>query len=127
MLSFFPQGVLDEILNLIESVSEDFPSYSSMLPPEPVTMLALGLLLKLALHPWTYHQAGKAAIGTDPLKVRSAREFCPLFIKQLGPSQPAFALFLATFVKLALCLCSPPAFSNGYFTIYVYNIVYHVA
>ena len=29
MLSFFPRGVLDEILNLIESVSEDFPSHSS--------------------------------------------------------------------------------------------------
>ena len=29
MLSFFPRGVLDEILNLIGSVSEDFPSYSS--------------------------------------------------------------------------------------------------
>ena len=29
MLSFFPRGVLDEILNLIESVSEDFPSYSN--------------------------------------------------------------------------------------------------
>ena len=28
MLSFFPRGVLDEIFNLIESVSEDFPSYS---------------------------------------------------------------------------------------------------
>ena len=28
MLSFFPLGVLDEILNLIESVSEEFPSYS---------------------------------------------------------------------------------------------------
>ena len=28
MLSFFPRGVLDEILNLIESVSEDFLSYS---------------------------------------------------------------------------------------------------
>ena len=28
MLSFSPRGVLDEILNLIESVSEDFPSYS---------------------------------------------------------------------------------------------------
>ena len=28
MLSFFPRGVLDEILILIESVSEDFPSYS---------------------------------------------------------------------------------------------------
>ena len=31
MLSFFPRGVLDEILNLIESVSEDFPSYSLLL------------------------------------------------------------------------------------------------
>ena len=28
MLSFFPRGVLDEILNLMESVSEEFPSYS---------------------------------------------------------------------------------------------------
>ena len=28
MLSFFPRGVLDEILNLIESVSEGFPSSS---------------------------------------------------------------------------------------------------
>ena len=27
-LSFFPRGVLDEILNLIESVSKGFPSYS---------------------------------------------------------------------------------------------------
>ena len=27
VLSFFPRGVLDEILNLIESVSEGFPSY----------------------------------------------------------------------------------------------------
>ena len=30
MLSFFPRGVLDEILNLIESVSEGFPSYSTI-------------------------------------------------------------------------------------------------
>ena len=28
VLSFFPRDVLDEILNLVESVSEDFPSYS---------------------------------------------------------------------------------------------------
>ena len=28
MLSFFPRGVSDEILNLIESVSKEFPSYS---------------------------------------------------------------------------------------------------
>ena len=33
MLSFFPRGVLDEILNLIESVSEGFPSYSSCFLP----------------------------------------------------------------------------------------------
>ena len=31
VLSFFPRDVLDEILNLIESVSGDFPSYSSIL------------------------------------------------------------------------------------------------
>ena len=28
VLSFFPRGVLDGVLGLIESVSEDFPSYS---------------------------------------------------------------------------------------------------
>ena len=28
VLSFFPRDVLDEILDLIGSVSEDFPSYS---------------------------------------------------------------------------------------------------
>ena len=31
MLSFFPRGVLDEILNLIESVSEEFPFYSNII------------------------------------------------------------------------------------------------
>ena len=31
VLSFFPRDVLDEILNLIESVSEDFPSYSKVI------------------------------------------------------------------------------------------------
>ena len=30
MLFFFPRGVLDEILNLIESVSKGFPSYFSV-------------------------------------------------------------------------------------------------
>ena len=33
VLSFFPRDVLDEILNLIESVSEDFPSYSFVVLP----------------------------------------------------------------------------------------------
>ena len=31
MLSFFPRDVLDEILNLIESVSKGFPTYSFIL------------------------------------------------------------------------------------------------
>ena len=30
VLSFFPRDVLDEILNLIGSVSEGFPSYSEI-------------------------------------------------------------------------------------------------
>ena len=41
VLSFFPRDVLDEILNLIESVSEDFPSYSLLshaLPSGSITM-----------------------------------------------------------------------------------------
>ena len=29
MLSFFPQAVLDEVWDLIDSVSGDFPTYSS--------------------------------------------------------------------------------------------------
>ena len=37
VLSFFPRDVLDEILNLIESVSEDFPSYSSTHRPGNLT------------------------------------------------------------------------------------------
>ena len=36
VLSFFPRDVLDEILNLIESVSEDFPSYSFTGLDQPV-------------------------------------------------------------------------------------------
>ena len=35
VLSFFPRDVLDEILNLIESVSEDFPSYSLYQETQP--------------------------------------------------------------------------------------------
>ena len=33
VLSFFPRDVLDEILNLIGSVSEGFPSYSCSYTP----------------------------------------------------------------------------------------------
>ena len=39
VLSFFPRGVLHEILNLIVSVSEGFSSYSSVVVPQLVTRL----------------------------------------------------------------------------------------
>ena len=45
MLSFFPRDVLDEILNLIESVSEGFPSSSSILVlwvMQHITILTVG-------------------------------------------------------------------------------------
>ena len=45
MLSFFPRGVLDEILNLIESVSGGFPSYSYL------SYLGLDLILFFA---WSF-------------------------------------------------------------------------
>ena len=52
VLSFFPRDVLDEILNLIESVSEDFPSYSYLsqflrvfLPTLFLSMTRIALLL----------------------------------------------------------------------------------
>ena len=46
MLSFFPRGVLDEILNLIESVSEGFPSYSHV----KLVILILKLTYKRKTH-----------------------------------------------------------------------------
>ena len=45
MLSFFPRGVLDLILNLIESVSGGFPSYSYL------SCLGLDLILSVA---WSF-------------------------------------------------------------------------
>ena len=47
VLSFFPRDVLDEILNLIESVSEDFPSYSyKLFKTQEITVLFSFLNLK---------------------------------------------------------------------------------
>ena len=51
VLSFFPLGVLDEIFNLIESVSEGFPSYSSMY----FYGSNLDLLARGHLGPWDLH------------------------------------------------------------------------
>ena len=40
MLSFFPRGVLDKILNLIESVSEGVPSFSCFTPYNVVKLFS---------------------------------------------------------------------------------------
>ena len=48
MLFFFPRGVLDEILNLIESVSEGFNSYFHCRLPNCHDMNEI--LLKIASH-----------------------------------------------------------------------------
>ena len=49
VLSFFPRDVLDEILNLIESVSEDFPSYSFTLRDETISFCHTDVNFSLAL------------------------------------------------------------------------------
>ena len=49
MLSFFPRGVLDEILNLIESVSEGFPSYSCINVESMVTQRCVPAGLRLLI------------------------------------------------------------------------------
>ena len=46
VLSFFPRDVLDEILNLIESVSEGFPSYSCSTFLAPILQSILSRLDK---------------------------------------------------------------------------------
>ena len=47
MLSFFPRGVFGEILNLIESVSEGFPSYSFV--PSGKESIARDQIIQVAL------------------------------------------------------------------------------
>ena len=49
VLSFFPRDVLDEILNLIESVSEGFPSYSFVILIKTVLVTVLARLTKFIL------------------------------------------------------------------------------
>ena len=54
VLSFFPRDVLDEILNLIESVSEDFPSYFPMINSKKIARIPYFLLLILYFCPLPY-------------------------------------------------------------------------
>ena len=44
----FPRGVLDEILNVIESASEDFPSYSCI--SELLCLCCMEILKNLPVH-----------------------------------------------------------------------------
>ena len=50
MLPFFPRGVLDEILNLIESVSEGFPSCSWLFDGSSTLCAVLTLLCNVQLY-----------------------------------------------------------------------------
>ena len=50
MLSFFPRDVLDEICDLIESVSEGFPSYSCKCQSQPMAFKMSGIDIFLRLH-----------------------------------------------------------------------------
>ena len=45
---FFPRGVLDEILKLIESVSEGFPSY-------PFNQIELGKVYRMFIHAYSFY------------------------------------------------------------------------
>ena len=53
MLSYFPRGVLDEILNLIESVSDGFPSYSCNYPS------SLGILYHIGIELYVMYKSQK--------------------------------------------------------------------
>ena len=58
MLSFSPRGVLDEILNFIESVSEGFPSYSCV--PILITTFPSNLS---ETYPWPRYGVPSTCLG----------------------------------------------------------------
>ena len=62
VLSFFPRDVLDEILNLIESVSEDFPSYSYFSGEEGKHEYGVGFLV--------HKDVVGAVLGCQPVSSR---------------------------------------------------------
>ena len=53
MLSFFPRDVLDEILNLIESVSGGFPSSGTMVYEERQKLTSADMSVSLNRKPLT--------------------------------------------------------------------------
>ena len=59
VLSFFPRDVLDEILNLIESVSEDFPSYSYCFCHNDCRLSVVGQIFSRPLKSCIYFEAYK--------------------------------------------------------------------
>ena len=88
VLSFFPRDVLDEILNLIESVSEDFPSYSCILINRQ-----LGALLDhvpfarhtLLLEPFTKYPMSQLYTANEPNVVPPNVTTSPLSIPSRVP------------------------------------------
>ena len=90
VLSFFPRDVLDEILNLIESVSEDFPSYSPGLP----LMIHVALLLwrKFAIHsyrvpltPLSYNLTRRPSLQTESNAFSMSMKVAKVALFSLNP------------------------------------------
>ena len=70
VLSFFPRGVLDEILNLIESVSEDFPSYSYSLNYYPTYYIKSYTTFLTVNNDHRFHRS--SPVNTEQLLTREA-------------------------------------------------------
>ena len=76
MLSFFPRDVLDEIWDLIESVSEGFPIYSSILLEE---LIAIQMVLLFVIN----HKKNTDDSTTTNLLILSSSQ-SPVGILTLG-------------------------------------------
>ena len=66
MLSFFPRDVLDEIWDLIESVSEGFPSYSYIV--ESVVSLEIRLVRIKVINPHSTRHPFQCVICKEPMQ-----------------------------------------------------------
>ena len=69
MLSFFPRGVLDEILNFIESVSEGFSSYSDK--PKMLFFMLINVKMPTVVMPFPTMTGGKYTKKNPKLRRRN--------------------------------------------------------
>ena len=101
MLSFFPRDVLDEILNLIESVSEDFPSYS--LPYMGITPCWSCDLDHLKRFPLPQHLQTLHKIRLQ-LAIQTTVDLCTRFLAKFSKIfQKSYFFFFFLFSHICLC------------------------